>query len=680
MATEELLLVIKAKNEAQRVIDGVSTSLGGLKTLATTAAVAAGATAVTAVAGVTKVVADGVGKAAAMEQRVADIASIMGISAEEAKPLAELITNLGLDPNLKVDANEAADAIQMLVQNGRSMAEVMDGAARSTVLLANATNADFGTAADIATDVMSLFNISADNMATAVNGITGVTTSSKFAIGDYRLALAQAGGVAAAVGVDFDDFNATIAAISPSFASGSDAGTSFKTFLQRLLPQSNEAVDTMRSLGLFTGLTAEEYAKTEDKLGEVNKAMAALDPTAEGYEEKLASLQQEQAYLTSTLQEGQNAFFNADGSMKSMSEIAGILQDKTKDLTEEQRVQAFATLFGTDAMRAAFALSKTGAEDIENLKKKIGDTSAEENASTRMNTLQGTWEIFQGQVDALSTAIGQSFLPIFKEMGEKMVGFVETNGPAIVGWFQGLASWFRDFVNYAEMNWMPRLQKFFGVISGAAEEIRKVWAEKWPLIAGYLTSATTSIGEDVGAILESLGEITGWFDGGDGESAISKWGDFFTRVIATLTVPITNLVAMLRTLVEAAGAIGEIYNGLTERDWGRAWAGAQDLAGKLKDFVVNPLSTPFEMYDAWQQAGGEGRASGGPVRGGVPYMVGERGRELFVPETNGKIIDASTTAAMTRTTNNYFNVSLAGSGQDNRDVMGTVQLLAAMYG
>jgi phage-related minor tail protein len=32
------------------------------------------------------------------------------------------------------------------------------------------------------------------------------------------------------------------------------------------------------------------------------------------------------------------------------------------------------------------------------------------------------------------------------------------------------------------------------------------------------------------------------------------------------------------------------------------------------------------------------RASGGPVTGGVPYLVGERGPELFVPKSSGGIV------------------------------------------
>jgi len=39
------------------------------------------------------------------------------------------------------------------------------------------------------------------------------------------------------------------------------------------------------------------------------------------------------------------------------------------------------------------------------------------------------------------------------------------------------------------------------------------------------------------------------------------------------------------------------------------------------------------------------RASGGPVKGRSPYLVGERGPELFIPPSSGTIIDANKTAA-----------------------------------
>ena len=56
-----------------------------------------------------------------------------------------------------------------------------------------------------------------------------------------------------------------------------------------------------------------------------------------------------------------------------------------------------------------------------------------------------------------------------------------------------------------------------------------------------------------------------------------------------------------------------------------------------------PLPAP-----STRQSSSFGRAKGGSVVGGQAYMVGELGRELFVPESNGKIINNSETNNMTR--------------------------------
>src|SRR5210317_2080651 len=107
---------------------------------------------------------EGVKAAADMEQQMADIAAVMGKTQGEIEPLGTLIKDLGLNPNLKVDATGAADAIEMLARNGLDMTEILGGAAEATVLLGNATDAELGAAANIATDAMSIFTIEAGNM------------------------------------------------------------------------------------------------------------------------------------------------------------------------------------------------------------------------------------------------------------------------------------------------------------------------------------------------------------------------------------------------------------------------------------------------------------------------------------------------------------------------------------
>ncbi len=92
------------------------------------------------------------------------------------------------------------------------------------------------------------------------------------------------------------------------------------------------------------------------------------------------------------------------------------------------------------------------------------------------------------------------------------------------------------------------------------------------------------------------------------------------------------------------------------------------LRGTIEDFVirlgvVNPLfnalygTSKVELSDtrpSYFASGGilggilslfEARAAGGPVRAGVPYLVGERGPELFVPRAAGRITANAALAA-----------------------------------
>lgn len=377
--------------------------------------------------------------AAGLEQGVADISAVLGATGEESAKLSKLITDLGIDPKLKVTAFEAAGAIEMLAKNGLDLQEIMGGAARSTVLLSNSTGGDFATSADIATSAMAQFGIKAEDMAKAVDQIVGVTRNSKFDVNDYRLAIAQAGGVAASVGVEFEDFNAILAASSSVFASGSDAGTSFKTFLQRLVPQSGEAADAMRNIGLYTGLTGDEFEKVQAKIAKVQTKIDDLDPSAKNYRDRLWELSGEMAELKVQLNAGESAFFDAGGQMKSMAEISEALNKAFSGLSEEQKISAASTIFGTDAMRMAFAVANNGADSINKFKKAIGDTSAEESAAIRMDTLSGDWEIFQGIVETLSIQIGQKFLPHARSLVQWATEMATTHGPRIVDFFGRIA-------------------------------------------------------------------------------------------------------------------------------------------------------------------------------------------------------------------------------------------------
>jgi tape measure domain-containing protein len=108
----------------------------------------------------------------------------------------------------------------------------------------------------------------------------------------------------------------------------------------------------------------------------------------------------------------------------------------------------------------------------------------------------------------------------------------------------------------------------------------------------------------------------------------------------------------VKNLVQGIG--GSIESGIVSAI-DAAVTGAQSLqdvlAGVLKDIGKMLISFGIRSLLSGVNIGGTplvGKAAGGPVAGGTPYVVGEKGPELFVPGASGTIIPADTTAAMTR--------------------------------
>lgn len=551
--SNELLIVLKALDKASGPVKQVESSLGSLESssrglvdrglsplqniLGTGLKVAAGA-AVAALGGVTAAIGAGVKSAIGMEQQVADIAAVMNTTSGEIAPLKDLIKELGVDPNLKVSATEAADAIQMLARNGLSMQQILDGAAKSTVLMANATGADFGTAADIATDAMSLFNISVEDMESAVSGVSSVLTNSKFGIDDYRLALANAGGMAKTIGLGFDDFNTTIASVAPFFASGSDAGTGFKTFLQRLTPATSAAADEMARLGLLT-------------------------------------------------ESGSSVFFDAAGNLKDMGTIIGLLNRATANLSAEQRSQAFTTIFGSDAMRIAAAMADQTEESFRALQSAMGQTDAAEMAKTRVDTLAGAIEILSSVIEGIGLEIGEAFLPVFRSMVEAFTTFISEHSGKIIEWFGNLAGWLAKIVE----QWLPPLvtgignafnavvefgKVIFKFLAGDGDALRK-WVEGLPEPWNQVGAAVLAVVEAIGSFASFMWNnvITPSFD----------WIKQFislTDVLTGLGIVIAwsasrSVVAALRAFMVAWGPVGLVLAGavvavsLIRNAWENDW-------------------------------------------------------------------------------------------------------------
>ena len=269
--------------------------------------------------------------------------------------LTKIAKDIGGDRGIPGNAIDAARAMDVLAKNGIRVADLLDKrTTRSVIVLAKATGGDFARAADIATDAQVQFNQSVADLPKIADTITGFTVKSKFNLNDFALATGQAGKVAADSGVEFQDFVVSIAGTASAFSSGSDAGTSYKTFLGSLNPKSKEARFQMEKLGL--------------------------------------------------------SFFRANGELKDGAEIAGELSKAVQGLTEQQRSLAFTTIFGRDAIRTANGLASLGAEGFRRLSEEIAGVSASDNLSKRLRGFDGGVVKLRKSFTALNIAIADSGL------------------------------------------------------------------------------------------------------------------------------------------------------------------------------------------------------------------------------------------------------------------------------
>lgn len=318
--------------------------------------------------------------AISFEKRMSAIEAVSGATAAEMDLLSKKALQLGADT--KFSASEAATAMEELVKAGLSVDEVLNGAADAAVALAAAGEVDLPFAAAIASNALNQFNLEAKDLNKVVDNIAGAANASAIDVTDFGHSLSQVGAVAHLAGQSFEDTATAIALMGNAGIKGSDAGTSLKTFLSNLVPTTKPAIQAFKDLGLNVGKSG-------------------------------------------------NAFIDARGNYKSLTDIAGELHKATDGLSESQKQVALETIFGSDAIRAAAIIADAGSEGFKKLNAEMNKSTAAEVAATRMNNTAGSIEQLKGSAETLAISIGNSLLPALNKLIK--------GAQSVVNWFGSLS-------------------------------------------------------------------------------------------------------------------------------------------------------------------------------------------------------------------------------------------------
>ncbi len=310
------------------------------------------------------------------EQSMSVLQSVSGATTADMAALQAQALQLGADTAFS--AGEAASAMLELGKAGLDTTSIM-GAVPGVLDLAAAGNMDVGAAAGIAANAVNTFNLAATETSTVANMLAAAANASSADVGELAAGMQQAGAVFASNGQSLSDLTTAMSLMANAGIAGSDAGTSLKTMLMSLAAPTDAATAAMDSLGLNV--------------------------------------------------------YNADGSMRTFEAIVGDLSSATAGLTDSQRNAALATIFGSDAIRAANILVAAGAEGFAAMETSVTAAgAAQEAAAARMGGFNGAMESLKGSIDSLLIAIGSQFLDDITSMVSgitNMVNGFATLDPAL---------------------------------------------------------------------------------------------------------------------------------------------------------------------------------------------------------------------------------------------------------
>lgn len=384
---------IRAKDDATAKIQRVKTELNGLKGKAYTVAInvkqngdiggmkdklsgmAAGAMAGLPVqaagfAGLGYGVFDAVKNYSDFTAQLSQIKAVTGLDAEAMDAVKEKALELGADTQFS--STEAAQGMTELLKAGVSVKDVLGDASQAALDLAAAGQLSLPEAAEIMSTAMNAFHM--DDATHAADVLVGAANASATGVQELKYSLSAVSAVAAGVGMSFDDTNTALAVFANNGLKGSDAGTSLKTMLMNLSPQTKQATEEMQRLGLLTD-------------------------------------------------EGTSKFFDQEGHLRSLSDIAGLLQDHLSGLTDEEKMNALSTMFGSDAIRGGMIMLREGAKGVKDMNAAMKDITAHETAKVAMDNLRGSllrlksaWENLT--IKLLDHGVGDGLRGFTEEVGK----------------------------------------------------------------------------------------------------------------------------------------------------------------------------------------------------------------------------------------------------------------------
>lgn len=263
-----------------------------------------------------------------LEQRAIQVAETTTQSAQAAASAYYYLSSAGLDAQQSLEAMPTVAAFSEAAGNALNMAD----------------------ATDVATNVMSAYNMEASELSEVTDTLVKTTTNHNQTVGGMAAAFRNVAPAAASMGVELDELAALTGALGDQGIQGAESGTALASIMRRFAKDGGEAAKTLEELGVQTT--------------------------------------------------------DANGNLRPMTDIFADLQEKNLSAAESSAI------FG-EQMSAGNALLNTGADELEGYQDKIGDADGATNdmAEDMRSDFNAQVKVARDRLGTAGIAIGNELLP-----------------------------------------------------------------------------------------------------------------------------------------------------------------------------------------------------------------------------------------------------------------------------
>lgn len=516
---------------------------------------------------------DSISAAGDFEAGMNSFAAVAGGALDEAGLKTEDFKKLFLDlgKKLPVSTKEVQDAATEMIKGGIDPATVAAGGLEQNIKFAAAAmEGDLAGAAEVSAKILggwaeqgATAAEKAALLTSATDLLTKAANASTVDVKELALGLYNVQGTAKATGLSLDETTTALAELAPRFASSSEAGTSFKNFLIRLQPQTKNQAGAMQALGLYT-----------EKTG--------------------------------------SAFFDAQGKFVGVAKASQLLQDSTKGLTAELKVQYLQQIFGNDAMNAAGALAEMGAQGYDDMAAAMAkQNGVQATAQTVQQGYNVALDNFHGSIEALQITIGSVLLPILSSFfndylspGINILTDLATAGSISDETFAGLSPTMQSLVTIISELW-GTIQSLISVFQSAGDESSALGGVLNDLSGVWdaLLSAIDAAGAGYQAIIDAVLPIVQSFIEDHGTEIMAFFKDMWDTIVEIITIAINIYKAIVPPILQAIAAFITEHGTEIKAILTNVWNAIKSVIDIVLTLIKGILKTALQLIQGdWEGA------------------------------------------------------------------------------